>query len=76
MYAEEKERNTVDSQKFLRTKLTVFGFITSDITLSCSIKDMLDSRHFEFFRSYSIFKLFIESNSKSLRWQMYGELLF
>ena len=42
MYAEERERNTVDSQKFLRTKLTVFGFITSDITLSCSINDMSD----------------------------------
>ena len=55
MYAEEKERNTVDSQKFLRTKLTVFGFITSDITLSCSLKDKLDSRHFELFRRYSIF---------------------
>ena len=45
MYAEERERNTVDSQKFLRTKLTVFGFITSDITLTCPIKDKLDSRN-------------------------------
>ena len=74
---QKRERNTVDSQKFLRTKLTVFGFITSDITLSCSIKDRLDSKqHFELFRSYSIFRLFTVSHSKSLHWQMYGELYY